>query len=116
MLTYQAPLDSPINTVKGQDKPWLLLLLCLFWLIPGLIGHDPWKPDENVSMAIVSYFMRHSDWSIASIAGVQHFNQAPLYFWVAALLANACRVDRDEALAVTFEDHVHGVARRAFDL
>ncbi|MGL4516927.1 MAG: ArnT family glycosyltransferase, partial [Shewanella sp.] len=89
MLTYQAASDVPISAVKGQDKPWLLLLLCLFWLVPGLVGHDPWKPDENVSMAIVSYFMRHSDWTIASIAGIPQFSQAPLYFWVAALLANA---------------------------
>ncbi|MGL6040598.1 MAG: ArnT family glycosyltransferase, partial [Deefgea sp.] len=89
MLTYQIPLVSPISSVKGQDKPWLLLLLCVFWLVPGLVGHDPWKPDENVSMAIVSYFMHHSDWTIASIAGVPQFSQAPFYFWVAALLANA---------------------------
>lgn len=88
MLTYQAPVDAPTSSVKGQDKPWLLLLLCFFWLIPGLVGHDPWKPDENVSMAIVSYFMRHSDWTIASVAGVPQFSQAPLYFWAAALLAN----------------------------
>lgn len=89
MLTYQAPQEHPVHSAKGQDKPWLLLLLCFFWLIPGLVGHDPWKPDENVSMAIVAYFMRHSDWTIASIAGVPQFNQAPLYYWLAALLANA---------------------------
>ncbi|WP_027469473.1 ArnT family glycosyltransferase [Deefgea rivuli] len=89
MLTYQATQDRPVNVTKSQDKPWLLLLLCFFWLIPGLVGHDPWKPDENVSMAIVAYFMHHSDWTLASIAGVPQFNQAPLYFWLAALLANA---------------------------
>ena len=89
MLTYQATQDLPTGVTKSQDQPWLLLLLCFFWLIPGLVGHDPWKPDENVSMAIVSYFMHHSDWTLASIAGVPQFNQAPLYFWLAALLANA---------------------------
>lgn len=89
MLTYQATQELPVNLAKNQDKPWLLLLLCFFWIIPGLVGHDPWKPDENVSMAIVAYFMRHSDWTIASIAGAPQFNQAPLYYWVAALLANA---------------------------
>nr|WP_314899696.1 glycosyltransferase family 39 protein [uncultured Deefgea sp.] len=89
MLTYQAPLDVPINPAKGQDKPWLLLLLCCFWLVPGLVGHDPWKPDENVSMAITSYFMHNSNWTIASIAGVPQLSQAPLYFWVATLFVNA---------------------------
>ncbi|MBM5571365.1 MULTISPECIES: ArnT family glycosyltransferase [Deefgea] len=89
MLTYQSSQDISITPTKGQDKPWLLLLLCCFWLIPGLVGHDPWKPDENVSMAIISYFMRHSDWTVASIAGVPQFSQAPLYFWVATLFVNA---------------------------
>ncbi|MBM5575038.1 glycosyltransferase family 39 protein [Deefgea sp. CFH1-16] len=56
---------------------------------PGLVGHDPWKPDENTSMAIVAYFMRHSNWTIASIAEIPQFSQAPLYYWVATLLANA---------------------------
>ncbi|MCB5195770.1 ArnT family glycosyltransferase [Deefgea salmonis] len=89
MLTYQANLKSPSVAAQNQDKPWLLLLLCLFWLIPGLVGHDPWKPDENTSMAIVAYFMRNANWTIASIAEVPQFGQAPLYYWVATLLANA---------------------------
>lgn len=89
MLTYQAPREVLVKQGQNQDKPWLLLLLCCFWLVPGLIGHDPWKPDENVSMAITSYFMNHSNWTVASIAGVPQFNQAPLYFWVAALFVNA---------------------------
>ena len=87
MLTYRPTVDRP--AAQSQDKPWLLLLLCLFWLLPGLVGHDPWKPHENESMAIVAYFMRSSDWTLAWVAGIPQFEQAPLYYWCAALLANA---------------------------
>ena len=26
-------------------KTILFLIVCAAWLFPGLIGHDPWKPD-----------------------------------------------------------------------
>ena len=28
-------------------------LLCLAWLLPGLIAHDPWKPDEAYTFGVV---------------------------------------------------------------
>jgi hypothetical protein len=29
-----------------SQRNQLVVLLCAAWLLPGLIGHDPWKPDE----------------------------------------------------------------------
>ena len=30
-------------------KTALFLIVCFAWLVPGLVGHDPWKADEAVS-------------------------------------------------------------------
>ena len=33
-------------------------LLCLAWILPGLIGHDPWKPDEAYSFGLVYHIIQ----------------------------------------------------------
>jgi 4-amino-4-deoxy-L-arabinose transferase-like glycosyltransferase len=86
MLTYIPPLErDPLPA--GAEKPWLLLLLCLVWLIPGLIGHDPWKPDEVETAAVIQQFMQGAYWSVPQFAGQPYLEHAPLYYWAAALFA-----------------------------
>lgn len=86
MLTYVPPTERPAISSPQKEKPWLLLLLCAFWLLPGLLGHDPWKPLENQSMAIIQQLLRGSDWALPSLTGSVHLEQAPLYYWGAASL------------------------------
>ncbi|MDW5417599.1 hypothetical protein R6242_13575 [Iodobacter sp. CM08] len=86
MLTYIPPADREPLPV-GAEKPWLLLLLCLVWLVPGLIGHDPWKPDEVETAAVIQQFMHGAYWSIPQFAGQPYLESAPLYYWTAALFA-----------------------------
>ncbi|WP_230368891.1 hypothetical protein [Paludibacterium denitrificans] len=59
MLTYSPHVDA---LPKPTEKPWLLLLLCFVWLWPGIIGHDPWKPDEPYVMAVVDGMVRSGNW------------------------------------------------------
>jgi 4-amino-4-deoxy-L-arabinose transferase-like glycosyltransferase len=68
-------------------KTGLFLIVCLAWLIPGLVGHDPWKGDEAVAFGIVSEMLRLGDWSAIQVAGEPYPGKAPLYFWLATLLA-----------------------------
>jgi 4-amino-4-deoxy-L-arabinose transferase-like glycosyltransferase len=89
MLTYIPQSERPAAPLKEQDKPWLLLLLCLFWLLPGLVGHDPWKPQENEAAALIVGLLRSNHWVLPYLADQPYFDTAPLYFWVAALFANA---------------------------
>lgn len=84
MLTYAPSPAHAAENVPQNEKPWLLLLLCLFWLLPGLIGHDPWKPAENQSVAIISAFLSGADWSIPMLGGLPYLEHAPLYYWCAA--------------------------------
>jgi 4-amino-4-deoxy-L-arabinose transferase-like glycosyltransferase len=66
-------------------KTILFLIVCAAWLFPGLIGHDPWKPDEAVTFAPVRHMLASGDWIVPMLAGEPFLERGPLYFWVAAL-------------------------------
>jgi len=68
-------------------KTALFLLVCLAWLLPGLVGHDPWKYDEAVVFGVVTEMQRTGDWLTFRIAGEPFFDKAPLFMWVAAAFA-----------------------------
>lgn len=81
MLTYtpaeQRPLPQP------TEKPWILLLLCFAWLIPGMVGHDPWKPEETITADIVLNFLQSKNWLFPVAAGQPVLDHPPLFYWVA---------------------------------
>jgi 4-amino-4-deoxy-L-arabinose transferase-like glycosyltransferase len=68
-------------------KTALFLVICVTWLLPGLVGHDPWKFDEAVVFGVVTEILRSGDWINFRIAGEPYFGKAPLFVWTAALLA-----------------------------
>src|SRR5258706_4600624 len=68
-------------------KTTLFLVVCPTWLLPGLVGHDPWKYDEAVVFGVVAEILRSGDWISFRIAGEPFFGKAPLFVWTAALLA-----------------------------
>jgi len=68
-------------------KTALFLVVCLAWLLPGLVGHDPWKYDEAVVFGTVTEMLRTGDWLTLGIAGEPYYDKAPLYMWVAASFA-----------------------------
>lgn len=68
-------------------KTGLFLLVCLAWLLPGLIGHDPWKTDEALAMGAVAEMLRSGDWAVPLLAGEPYLDRAPLFFWTAAAFA-----------------------------
>lgn len=70
-------------------KTTLFLIVCAAWLLPGLVGHDPWKIDEAVVFGMVAEILRTGQWIIFGIAGEPHVGHAPLFVWTAALLAKA---------------------------
>ena len=42
-------------------------LIALLWILPGLIGHDPWR-SEAISVALVSHIVEAGDWVVPAIA------------------------------------------------
>ncbi|HUI99738.1 MAG TPA: glycosyltransferase family 39 protein [Usitatibacter sp.] len=67
-------------------KSILFLVICATWLLPGLVGHDPWKVDEATAFGAVLEMLRTGDWVNFRIVGEPWLGQPPLYLWVAAIM------------------------------
>ena len=70
-----------------SQRNHLLLLLCAAWLLPGLIGHDPWKPDEAYTFGVVYQLLQGGSWLIPTLAGEPFLDKPPLYHLTAAACA-----------------------------
>ena len=66
-----------------------MLALLAGWMLPGLFGHDPWKPDEDYTFGLVYHILETGDWLVPTLAGEPFVEKPPLFFWTAALFANA---------------------------
>ncbi|MBE0621853.1 MAG: glycosyltransferase family 39 protein [Burkholderiales bacterium] len=64
-----------------------LLILVAIWLLPGLIGHDPWKNDDAIGIGIAHQFASHGDWLLPRLAGEHYADDGPLFYWIAAAFA-----------------------------
>src|SRR5215212_6622305 len=56
----------------------LLALLCLAWLLPGLLARDPWKSDEAYSFGVVYEMIDGGSWVAPSLAGEPFLKEPPL--------------------------------------
>jgi len=65
----------------------LLILLCAAWILPGLIGHDPWKPDEAHTFGVVYEILRGGSWVVPALAGEPYLDKPPLFYLSAAATA-----------------------------
>jgi 4-amino-4-deoxy-L-arabinose transferase-like glycosyltransferase len=50
---WQGNLATPRARIGTSAKTYLLIVLCAIWICSGLIGHDPWKPNESNSISII---------------------------------------------------------------
>jgi 4-amino-4-deoxy-L-arabinose transferase-like glycosyltransferase len=64
-------------------------LLCIAWMLPGLVGRDPWKPDEAYSFGLVYHILQTGDWVIPTLAHEPFMEKPPLFYITAALCARA---------------------------
>ncbi|MFO1205362.1 MAG: glycosyltransferase family 39 protein [Burkholderiales bacterium] len=67
----------------------LAVVLCTVWTLAGLVGHDPWKPDEAYSFGLVYHMLRSGDWVVPMLAGEPFLEKPPLFYLTAALFAKA---------------------------
>ena len=83
-MYFIKPTDpNPITPAKAA----LIGLLCLIWLGTGLVGHDPWKPDEISGFGVIYSMLQNGDWLAPAIAGEPFMDKPPLFYWTAALCA-----------------------------
>ena len=66
---------------------WGIIALCLLYILPGLVGRDPWKGDDAAGFGIM-WTMAHgnlSDWLWPHIVGLPMAEEGPLTFWLGAV-------------------------------
>lgn len=76
---YQSPVAPPLPAI-------VLVALAGLYLLTGITGHDPWKTEDAIHIAIAHGFVTGGDWLFPQIAGEAWPHTAPLYHWVAAAL------------------------------
>lgn len=81
---WQASLATPRPRVGERAKTNLLLLLCVLWIGLGLVGHQPWKPDEAHSISAVKHILAGGSWVVPVVAGEPDLSSPPLYYLSAA--------------------------------
>jgi 4-amino-4-deoxy-L-arabinose transferase-like glycosyltransferase len=69
------------------QRSLLVALLCAAWILPGLIGHDPWKPDEAYTFGVIYDILRGGSWVVPTLAGEPFLDKPPLYYLTAAATA-----------------------------
>ncbi|WP_232833490.1 ArnT family glycosyltransferase [Paraburkholderia kururiensis] len=89
------PLGPPLAPASGtralawsRRLIWLVAIaLVCAWLLPGTLGHDPWKQDETYTFGIIQHMLETGDLVVPTNAGQPFVEKPPLYDWVAAGLA-----------------------------
>ncbi len=61
-----------------------LVVLAAAYVLPGLIGHDPWKQDEAYSFGIIYNLVRTGDWVVPTLAADPFMEKPPAYYMTAA--------------------------------
>jgi 4-amino-4-deoxy-L-arabinose transferase-like glycosyltransferase len=64
---------------------WPLAALAAAFLLPGLVGHDPWKTEDALGFGVVHQMLASGDWLRPMLAGEPFYEDGPLFFWVAAI-------------------------------
>jgi len=80
------PVRLPASATHALPR-WVLFALCLLYILPGLFGRDPWKPDDAAGFGIMWTMANGTmeDWLWPHIVGLPAAEEGPLVFWIGAL-------------------------------
>ena len=87
--------DASPPTQPGRKDPILahpvafVCVVALLWLFAGLIGHDPWKPEEAQYFGVAYEMFQTGDFVVPTLAGEPYVRNPPLSPIVATLVAHA---------------------------
>lgn len=80
---WEGNLATPTARIGEKAKIRLLILLCAIWVLLGLIGHHPWKPEAE-SISIIHGLFNHGNVLLLHANSDQQLSHPPLYYLVAA--------------------------------
>ena len=71
----------------SRRKSVLYALICLLWMIFGIFGRDPWKPEETLLAAVIADMAINGLQLSPMLLDAPYTQTPPLYLWLAALPA-----------------------------
>ena len=77
------PENKQFRGIPLPPRGWPLAILLVLYILPGLIGHDPWKVEDATSFGVAWDMLQRGSWLTPSIAGLA-YPDTPLYYWIAA--------------------------------
>ncbi len=80
------PVRLPASAANALPR-WVLIALCMLYILPGLLRRDPWKSDDAAGFGIM-WTMAHGgldDWLWPHVVGLPMADKGPLAFWIGAL-------------------------------
>ncbi len=81
------PVRLPASATSALPRT-VIFVLCVLYILPGLMGRDPWKIDGDAAGFGVMWTMAHgslNDWLWPNVAGLPMPQEGPLSFWIGAL-------------------------------
>lgn len=80
------PVLLPSAATKALPR-WIILALALLYILPGLIGRDPWKNIDATNFGIIWTMAQGQlkDWFVFNIAGQNVPFASPFSYWLGAI-------------------------------
>ncbi|MBY0578268.1 MAG: hypothetical protein K2P57_04390 [Burkholderiales bacterium] len=82
-MFYSEPLPEPEPPLDKLEVA-LILLLTLAWILFGLVGHEPWKPDEAYNFGLAYHMIQSGNWLTLHLPDETPFASPPLFYLTAA--------------------------------
>lgn len=80
-------MNFPFETRQPGPLPWLVIVICTVYLLAGIVGHDPWKSEDAIGLAVAHDFYTGDEWLRPTLAGETWAEAEPLWHWTAAATA-----------------------------
>ena len=86
---WQGNLATPRARIGEVAKTRLLIILCCIWICLGLVGHQPWKPNESASISIIKSMLAGEHLLDPVAVGETTIKNPPLYYLSATTFSKA---------------------------
>lgn len=80
------PVRLPASATLTLPR-WGLIVLCLLYILPGLLGRDPWKNIDAANFGVMWTMAQGTlqDWVLPNVSGAIMPRFGPLTFWIGAI-------------------------------
>src|SRR6266478_1394714 len=76
--------ETIVPAQNSRLEPLLFSLLFLAWMLPGLLGRDPWKADEAYSFGLVLNMVQTGDYVVPTLGSDPFMEKPPVFFITSA--------------------------------